>query len=363
MNRSFSLYLDFIRFFAAMLVFISHVPGFAGGWLWQIAGFGHEAVVVFFVLSGFVIAFVVYDKKESAIQYAASRLSRIYSVALPALLLTLTLYYSADAINHESLESLNQKLGDPIWTTLAALTFTNQSWIASPVFSNLPYWSLGYEVLYYVFFGVLAFCTGFSRIVLLAVVALVMGPSIILYLPVWLAGVFCFKYLHSVSMTFRASLYAYVVSIMGVAALCIESLQNMINSFVRQQIGDGFYAYLLEPAELFASDYLLTIFVTLHMFSSYHLIRHSEFFKIRGFVELSIKTLSSHTFSLYLFHMPILFFVSAVLPYKEHPVANVFSCWVATPLIIFAISYFTEKQKSRYKVFFEELIRRCTPKL
>ena len=39
--------LDFVRLTAALLVFISHVPDFAGGWLWQFAGMGHEAVVVF----------------------------------------------------------------------------------------------------------------------------------------------------------------------------------------------------------------------------------------------------------------------------------------------------------------------------
>jgi peptidoglycan/LPS O-acetylase OafA/YrhL len=93
MNKQFSIYLDLIRFTAALFVFISHVPRFSGSWLWQLTGFGHEAVVIFFVLSGFVISYVVFDKNESPQKYITNRLSRIYSVSIPAILLTVTLYY------------------------------------------------------------------------------------------------------------------------------------------------------------------------------------------------------------------------------------------------------------------------------
>src|SRR5215471_3078111 len=92
MTREFSLYLDLVRFSAAFLVFVSHsnfrelservIPA---------AGFGHSAVIVFFVLSGFVIAYVTDTKEKLAQDYAASRLARIYSVALPALVLTILL--------------------------------------------------------------------------------------------------------------------------------------------------------------------------------------------------------------------------------------------------------------------------------
>lgn len=109
------------------MVFISHVPGFSGGLFWQLAGFGHEAVVVFFVLSGFVISFVVYDKNESALKYISSRLTRIYSVAIPAIILTLLLYYIGMEINKSAFDSLNERMRDPIWTVLSALFFINQA--------------------------------------------------------------------------------------------------------------------------------------------------------------------------------------------------------------------------------------------
>lgn len=356
MDRSFSLYLDFIRFSAAMLVFFSHVPSFAGGWLWQLAGFGHQAVVVFFVLSGFVISYVVYDKKESSTEFTVNRMSRIYSVACPALILTLILYYMGVFINAHSFNTLNLKLLDPIWTIFAALTFTNQSWIPTTIFSNLPYWSLGYEVLYYVFFGVLVYCSGVRRIVLLLVLLMIMGPSIILYLPIWFAGVYCFKSLHKFEVGLNASIFTYMLSLIGIGLLCIGSIKNSIDAAVKPLIGDRFYSLLLEPAEQFFSDYFLMIFVTLHIFGSYHLIRNSKFFQLSDFWERNIKNLSSHTFSLYLFHMPILYFASAVFPYAEYSIFNLISCWIITPLLVFLTSRYTESKKQKYKLFFGRLV-------
>jgi peptidoglycan/LPS O-acetylase OafA/YrhL len=297
MNRQFSVYLDLIRFTAAVLVFISHVPTFAGGWLWQLSGFGHEAVVVFFVLSGFVIAYVVYEKNESAVKYTVSRLSRIYSVAVPALLLTFLLYYIGQEINESAFDSLNERLKDPLWTFISAITFTNQSWVGTPILSNLPYWSLGYEVLYYIFFGLLIYAKGTIKILLLALVCLVMGPSILIYLPVWLAGVFCFKKLKVYEISFKVSVFLYALSIIGILCLTLNSVQLVINNFMSEALGDTFYNILLEPADKFFSDYVLTIFVTLHIFSSYHLTKRSSFFNLNIKLESMIKWLSSHTFA------------------------------------------------------------------
>ena len=57
MSRAFSIYLDAIRFLAALLVLFYHA-----NWIYRpgilFTSLGHEAVVIFFVLSGFVIAYV-----------------------------------------------------------------------------------------------------------------------------------------------------------------------------------------------------------------------------------------------------------------------------------------------------------------
>lgn len=354
LNKQFSIYLDLVRFTAAVLVFISHVPHFAGGWGWQLSGFGHEAVVIFFVLSGFVISYVVFDKNENLQKYTVSRLSRIYSVAAPALLLTVLLYYAGQAINPDAFSALNEKLKDPLWTLVSAVLFINQSWLATPVFSNLPYWSLGYESLYYVFFGVLVYIKGSKKLFILLLLLVIMGPSIILYLPIWLAGVLCFKSLKKFDLNKNQALAAYIASILGIIVLANDMVQDQLNSFAYQIVGEYFISLLLEPAEQFFSDYILTIFVSLHIFSSYYLFKNMIAFKKNG--EKIIRELSSHTFSLYLFHMPMLYFVSAIVPYKSAPMLNLISAWLIIPLIIFAISCFTERKKYTYQDFFVKLL-------
>jgi peptidoglycan/LPS O-acetylase OafA/YrhL len=358
MNRQFSLYLDFIRFIAATFVFISHVPSFSGGWFWQLGGLGHEAVVIFFVLSGFVISYVVYEKKESALKYASNRLARIYSVAIPALLLTLFLYYVGKEINSSAFDLINIRLKEPVWTFVSAVFFINQSWVATPVFSNLPYWSLGYEVLYYIFFGIFVYLRGNNKIILVTILCLIMGPSIILYLPIWFAGVICFKYLKIFKISFIRSLFLYLISLFGMAIFSLNAIQSTINNYMHSVLGNDFYNMLLEPAEKFSSDYVLAIFVTLHIFSSYHLIINSNFFNVRKRLELIIREASSHTFSLYLFHLPMLYFISAALPYKHNPFINMAASWIAVPYTIFLISSYTENKKHRYQEFFESYLVR-----
>ncbi|MFM8331498.1 MAG: acyltransferase family protein [Candidatus Methylumidiphilus sp.] len=58
MSPALSAYLDAVRLTAALMVFAHHAsyPRFGGEWIAALAGYGHESVVVFFMLSGFVIA-------------------------------------------------------------------------------------------------------------------------------------------------------------------------------------------------------------------------------------------------------------------------------------------------------------------
>ena len=90
MTREFSLYLDFVRFLAAVAVVVNH-----SNFRWliteELPQWGHSAVMIFFVLSGYVIAYVTDRKENSLREYSISRLGRIYSVAPAALILALVL--------------------------------------------------------------------------------------------------------------------------------------------------------------------------------------------------------------------------------------------------------------------------------
>ncbi len=90
MNRSTSLYLDIIRPLAAFVVLLSLVSfhNLTDGQLSLMASTGVQAVDAFFVLSGFVVAHVSTVKERDARTYLISRAARIYSVAIPAIILT-----------------------------------------------------------------------------------------------------------------------------------------------------------------------------------------------------------------------------------------------------------------------------------
>jgi peptidoglycan/LPS O-acetylase OafA/YrhL len=94
MTRDVSTFLDAARLTAALIVVAGHTEwSFAPGFMPFIRS-GHLATLavgVFFVLSGFVISYVVDQKEITARRYFVSRAARVYSVALPALMLTLLL--------------------------------------------------------------------------------------------------------------------------------------------------------------------------------------------------------------------------------------------------------------------------------
>ena len=152
--------LDFCRGLAALAVVTGHARLFALAtyssgtakslWLaplYLLTGLGRQAVVIFFVLSGFLIGRNVLNAfsngEWSWRAYAAHRLARLWAVLLPALVLTALL----DMARGEWPDLL-VALGN------AAFLQT----IAVPVFgSNAPLWSLAYEFWYYAMFPLFVF--------------------------------------------------------------------------------------------------------------------------------------------------------------------------------------------------------------
>ena len=77
MTPALSFYLDLLRFGAALTVFVSHYAAgrISGGLFWQAGDYSRTAVLAFFVLSGFVIAWVTetQGRSISAITHRAGR--------------------------------------------------------------------------------------------------------------------------------------------------------------------------------------------------------------------------------------------------------------------------------------------------
>ena len=350
MNPQFSVYLDLLRFVAASLVFFEHLPGRCGGYFWQLSGWGHEAVVFFFVLSGFVIGFVVFEKKQGARDYWVSRSARIYSVALPSLLLTIPLFYLGNEIDPAPLSNINVQR--PFLTLALALAFLNESWHSVTVFSNPPYWSLGYEVPFYILFGVATYVSGWGRLLILGSLALLFGPSVMLYMLIWIMGVVCFRLTRSYPLKTQSSTFLLVASLTAMAIITQSPVQDYVNTWLRENCE----TLALRPPKRLAADTLLALSIAVHFLAVQNFFRRFVVFNDK--VTSVIRWFASKTFSLYLFHMPLLFFVSTVVPFESYPVTNVFACVLLVPLMILVLSKLTEDRKDSYRSFFLNVYNR-----
>lgn len=125
-----------------------------------LTGLGHQSVMIFFVLSGFFIAGSVsaaFERdKWSWREYTINRLTRLWVVLLPALIVTLILDQIGMGLTHgagydgryREMVNSGPSLAEPanlgITTFLGNMAFLQT--IATPVFgSNGPLWTLANE--------------------------------------------------------------------------------------------------------------------------------------------------------------------------------------------------------------------------
>ena len=355
MNKQLSIYLDGLRFLASVAVFFAHVPGFMGGYLWQLGGGGHLAVVFFFVLSGFVISFVTSTKERDVMTYAVNRLARIYSVAGPAILLTIASYYFIGMVDPDSFAVLKATLYEPLTTIASAAFFLNQSWREVVFFTNGPYWSLGYEVLYYIFFGVVLYATGLRRIFFALLILVAMGPSIALYLPVWFLGWWSYRVAASSQMSLRIAQLLFWLSLSLFVLLPATGLISSIDAASMRLMNPHFNALINMNAKSFVSDYILAVLSAVNFVAFSTLGRSRAIFG--PMVANVIKKLSAHTFSIYLYHMPLLYAVTAMIPHKKYAVLNMLLCLVLTPLTIYGLSIHSEGKKANVRHYLYRLLR------
>lgn len=226
MNYRLSSFLDLSRWVSAFLVVLGHVAhilivdkshlNYSGGmtaFFYFMTSLGHEAVVVFFVISGYLVGGISLDKwmrrGVNITDYAINRFARIYTVLIPAL----TIGYLLDSLGarwfdvaglYSSPAQYNiGSLGDVVSIRLNFLTYVGNVLmlenIAVPSLgSNGPLWSLAFEWWYYCLFGLFCLCCfhkGWRRLASLLsfLILLVLLPKkLMAWMIIWLLGVAVF---------------------------------------------------------------------------------------------------------------------------------------------------------------------------
>jgi peptidoglycan/LPS O-acetylase OafA/YrhL len=151
-----------------------------------------QAVDVFFVLSGFVIAHVTANRERDARSYFVSRATRIYSVAIPAIVVTAIL----DPIGLSADPTIYEAAYQPLAPGLLfrSVFFLGEQWNSHRFpGSDGPYWSLGFEVWYYITFGIFLFSPPRWRWLASIAVLTFIGPKVAILFPVWLMGVSVYR--------------------------------------------------------------------------------------------------------------------------------------------------------------------------
>jgi len=341
MPRSFSTYLDLVRFLAACMVYLWHSNQ---RWIVEAilpaSSYGHSSVVVFFVLSGFVIAFVTDTKERDWQTYAASRLSRVYSVALPALILTILL----DAAGRQLyLPAYDYPFDSFAVRNAASLLMANEIWFVSiTAFSNVPYWSICYESWYYVGFGVVTFLPRAGAWLVVSALALLLGPKIVLLAPIWAMGVLLYRSRRLAEVSEPMGWFLMVGSTLGIVLFHVLGVDLTVGNWLKAQIGVAWFDELTF-SKTFISDYLLGLLVMLHFAGARSVAPRLS--GILQAIERPVKTMAACTFTLYLLHQPLFLFWGAVLRGDPKGYGNWLAITCLVGLSVALVAVLTEKRR------------------
>lgn len=344
MKLQFSLYLDLIRFLAAILVVVSHANvRYLSSDILPLSSHGHIAVIFFFVLSGYVIAYVTDVKENRLSLYWSSRISRIYSVAIPVIVLTPLLDLTGTAISQ--LPVIYQNNPIDLWPmrVIASLFFLNETWFYSIMsFSNTPFWSLCYEMSYYLIYSLLIFTKGKVRWWAISIVCLFIGPKILLLFPVWMTGV----YLHySKKLTYLSKVSGWFLFLLSTSLIvCWEyyNTTNVISLFLKTLVGETFHTQLAF-SKYFLGDWVLGGLILINFAAFRAIAEHFSF--LFNPVKKIIRYAASFTLTLYLFHQPLILFFAALIPGEKGNIIYFWQTMAATIITIFFIGLFTEHKR------------------
>lgn len=349
-TQPLSVCLDLLRFLSAFLVMVGHavqIGLYTGPWPFT-PRLQLNCVLVFFVLSGLVIAGSVQREGSTASQYALARMSRILPVALAAIAFGSVAFLLGHWAGVPEFHG-HKNAEFSILATVMPMLFLSESPIGVGPIWNPPYWSLCYEVWYYVIFGSVTFMQGWRRILALLGSCVLAGPNILLLLPVWWVGV----WLAQRGANFQVSRSRALLLLTGcvTAFVLVSQIDLQLLFWLRPRV-----PWSLGQSEWVLSDLLLAPAIGAGIVGLRSLL--AGFPPALKRIQAPARWAAGFSFTIYLFHWPLLALAhSAGLARTASPLA--FAGWLVALLIVCAI--IAELIERRTPALRREVARRLTP--
>jgi peptidoglycan/LPS O-acetylase OafA/YrhL len=353
-NKQTSNLLNFIRWVSALLVVIGHLRSFLfvkyskvlhhtifTKFFYFITGFGHQAVIAFFVLSGFLVGGGLISKYRKKVlnnyelnKYFIKRFVRIYIVLIPALIIGYILdkigvnlfkdlynnIYHISAMNYNVLKRLDI-------LTFAGNTLNLQTLLVEPLGTNGPLWSLANEWWYYILFPLMIIRRFRIFAFFLIIIFSCLNFKHVLYILIWVIG-----------------------------AMLV---------FVNKPILNKYLAFLIFLIVLIISRKFSGIFMDFLLAMSLFLLINSYIFTgNKVFFENLNTFMADFSYSLYLFHFPFLVFLISFLHFMniklllQQFTLNVFIIYFIILILIYIYAYvmflFFESKTKKIYTFIEK---------
>jgi peptidoglycan/LPS O-acetylase OafA/YrhL len=340
-----SIFLDSLRICAAFTVLYIHA---FDRWFPTLAHNeskpgepSHAAVIIFFVLSGYVIAHTTISNDRGGVQYAQARLARLSSIVIPALLITALIQLIIAQVNPQML--LQYTRGSSGIRYVLSGLFINEFWFfsaAPPLNGSL--WSLSFEFWYYAIFGLWFFRGhGWKSFVFPIAACLFAGPKILLMMPVWLSGYLAYRFPRPVINLVKAWLFVFIfLFIAWLAVTFVPAIPFMI----------GYKP--LYYANQFITDWIIGICVAAALWvlpTINDLSAHANWAKW-------FRKMADLTFPLYVLHFPLLILWRCLFGYTINDKTQLWEAIISVLTASAIIGLILEKQRFLWVKFFKWLL-------
>lgn len=315
MNRGLSIWLDVLRAGATLVVVFSHFAyaRFTNGTFQWVRdyNFGSDAVVVFFVVSGLVIAFAA-GRDGDAATYAFNRLTRLWSVLLPALVLTIAFDRIGLMVDPSAYPQGFFEPHSIAKMILRGASFSNEfaGLNRFRLGSNGPLWSLSYEAAYYVLFGIAIYMSGARRAIMLAAVAYFVGVPILMLMPSWLMGVYAWHLIKTDRIKTIPRSRALIFAIGGPVIYAVMQITGTPADLLA--LSSALFGVNMNPTFAFSDEFiwngLIGLLTVAHVIGMARLLQHSRA------DSPAVRWVAGASFSLYVTHYPTLHLLNATLP-------------------------------------------------